>query len=296
MEIDAEGLALALEKLRQCPPEALQRCVPTLRKLLTNINEQPYNPKFRSVRLGNPAVAAALGEVPAAHDLLRAVGFVQEDQVLVLPTTARLARVSEALQGLSSVEFQQPPYGASAAAAPSPSDGHTPRTQGQSADTGPASGSSLATSSSSSSVSPSASTTPAEALLAQREVYEQIRAEKRRQLLLDGGDPGALRALPPEVLWQTLDPLLRILSNIMTQPQEPKFRLLRASNPTLRALVFSQPGAVAVLTQAGFVLEQGTDPGGDVLRLPEGADLTPAQRCVEELHQLRDETQAVLQA
>ena len=71
---------------------------------------------------------------------------------------------------------------------------------------------------------------------------QQIRAEKRRQLLLHGDDQ-ALRSSPPEVLVQTLDALLRVLGNLLANPQEPKYRLLRASNPTLRATVFSRPGA-----------------------------------------------------
>lgn len=63
------------------PPERLREGLEITKKLLTNIWTNPAEAKFRQVKKTNPAVQSRL--LPQCMDILRAVGFKDDDELLV---------------------------------------------------------------------------------------------------------------------------------------------------------------------------------------------------------------------
>ena len=76
-----------------------------------------------------------------------------------------------------------------------------------------------------------------------------------------------------------VETLTKMLTNITANPSEPKFRRIRASNPSFAAKVYSMTGAPELFTLAGFkdTVEEG------FLVLPDGADLALVQRAIDSL-------------
>ncbi|GIL78005.1 hypothetical protein Vretifemale_7458 [Volvox reticuliferus] len=59
------------------------------------------------------------------------------------------------------------------------------------------------------------------------------------------------------------DALLRVLSNVMTRPEENKFRQIRLSNPRVQETIVKVPGAVEFLEAAGFQMRFSPDDGSE---------------------------------
>mmetsp|Transcript_527 Transcript_527/g.1170 ORF Transcript_527/g.1170 Transcript_527/m.1170 type:complete len:275 (-) Transcript_527:95-919(-) len=76
-----------------------------------------------------------------------------------------------------------------------------------------------------------------------------------------------------------VETVTKMLTNITTNPSEPKFRKIRASNPGFAAKVYSMKGAPELFALAGFkdTVEEG------FLVLPEDADLALVQRALDAL-------------
>mmetsp|Transcript_14181 Transcript_14181/g.28542 ORF Transcript_14181/g.28542 Transcript_14181/m.28542 type:complete len:276 (-) Transcript_14181:58-885(-) len=73
--------------------------------------------------------------------------------------------------------------------------------------------------------------------------------------------------------------ITKMLSNVLTNPTEPKFRKIRSANPNFAAKVYSCSGAPAVFKLCGFkdTIEEG------FLVLPEAADLSLLQEALDQL-------------
>jgi len=63
--------------------------------------------------------------------------------------------------------------------------------------------------------------------------------------------------------------LLKIVLNVVCDPEEPKFRRLKVENPALKKGLWSDPGGVKTILQLGFILE----PSGEAYTLPPGVIL-----------------------
>merc|ERR1740139_1305398 len=76
-----------------------------------------------------------------------------------------------------------------------------------------------------------------------------------------------------------VETVTKMLTNITANPSEPKFRKIRASNPSFATKVYSCKGAPELLMLAGFkeTVEEG------FLVLPDGADLALVQRALDSL-------------
>jgi len=88
----------------------------------------------------------------------------------------------------------------------------------------------------------------------------------------------ALEALH-EMPWEKKEPaitlMLKLLQNVVSNPDNPKYRRLKRTNATLQAKIFSVPGCAELLMAAGFEPE-----GEEELVLPTGEDV---QWVVDEL-------------
>ena len=60
-------------------PEAGTLAFTTLQSMLQTLLDHPQEPKYKRVRLGNAKFQRAVGRFPPAMDLLRAVGFEEEE-------------------------------------------------------------------------------------------------------------------------------------------------------------------------------------------------------------------------
>merc|ERR1719161_2673583 len=78
-------LADTFKTLGAQPWEKQEECYKTLLKLLGNVVNNPGEAKFRSVKKGNEAMKAKVHDCPGGSDVLRAAGFVEEDEAFVLP-------------------------------------------------------------------------------------------------------------------------------------------------------------------------------------------------------------------
>ncbi|GLI63442.1 hypothetical protein VaNZ11_006333 [Volvox africanus] len=59
------------------------------------------------------------------------------------------------------------------------------------------------------------------------------------------------------------DALLRVLGNVMTKPEDNKFRQIRLSNPRVQETIVRVPGAVEFLEAAGFQMHFSPDDGSE---------------------------------
>ena len=74
----------------------------------------------------------------------------------------------------------------------------------------------------------------------------------------------------------THETLVKVISNIINSPAEPKYRKLRTTNDKIKALL-SAPGARQLLVGSGFAED------GDFLVVPEAADIAPLQCALDGL-------------
>lgn len=72
-------------------------------KLLKNVVREPGNEKFQKIRMGNPRIKEAIGDVIGGVELLECVGFrIQEEDgekwaTMGVPTQERIAVIQEAV-------------------------------------------------------------------------------------------------------------------------------------------------------------------------------------------------------
>ncbi|XP_021735029.1 LOW QUALITY PROTEIN: plant UBX domain-containing protein 2-like [Chenopodium quinoa] len=75
--------------------------VDVVMRLLRNIVKEPENPKFRKIRMGNPKIREAIGEVTGGIELLQEVGFELKEEggemwaVMDTPSEDRLLKIKE---------------------------------------------------------------------------------------------------------------------------------------------------------------------------------------------------------
>lgn len=86
----ADPLTDLQEALRQLPLDQAMDTLALIDKLTRNIVRSPSEAKFRKINLTNDKIRAAIGDVPNAIALMREMGWVQEDDSLVLPASVRL--------------------------------------------------------------------------------------------------------------------------------------------------------------------------------------------------------------
>jgi len=111
MEVDEDAdlaAALALSKAKDpvvadktmallgLPKAKQDASLTIITKLLQNLVKEPGNEKFRSVRLSNAKIKAAIGDIPEAKAVMLACGFVEQGENLVATSGAE-DKASEAL-------------------------------------------------------------------------------------------------------------------------------------------------------------------------------------------------------
>jgi len=81
LSTSADPVAAAAQIIPTAALNEVQRttCVSTLSKFVGNVKKNPAEPKYRKIRLTNKMVHERVVAVPGATDLLRAVGFTDED-------------------------------------------------------------------------------------------------------------------------------------------------------------------------------------------------------------------------
>lgn len=84
----------------------------TLNKLVGNVVAQPDNPKFRTIKLENPAIQKRVGKFPEAIEFLQVAGFRLQDSVLTMDEgDTCLPTLQSALESLDSA-LNNPFFGA----------------------------------------------------------------------------------------------------------------------------------------------------------------------------------------
>jgi PUB domain len=104
---------------------ALMRTIQTLHTILTNLQTDPDNPKFRSLRLSNPKVQKTIASSWGARQVLQLVGFrdesIHDEPHLVLaPHHQSFSRLPQALEVLESSLMPRSQPGFVAELAPTP--------------------------------------------------------------------------------------------------------------------------------------------------------------------------------
>jgi len=87
----ADSLSPLQQALRSLPLENAQEILDLLEKVTRNVVRNPGEEKFRRVKLTGAKMAAAVAEAPTMLDVLREMGWVQEEDCVVLPAVVRLA-------------------------------------------------------------------------------------------------------------------------------------------------------------------------------------------------------------
>mmetsp|Transcript_49150 Transcript_49150/g.114948 ORF Transcript_49150/g.114948 Transcript_49150/m.114948 type:complete len:629 (-) Transcript_49150:75-1961(-) len=93
--------------LATLPKPKLEKCLKIVTTLLQNLVKEPDNAKYRSVRLSNAKIQAAVVEVSEAMELMLACGFSKQEDQLVAGDGAE-AKAAEALESIlnATAEFQ----------------------------------------------------------------------------------------------------------------------------------------------------------------------------------------------
>jgi len=86
----AESLNPLQRALQSLPLEKAQDILDLLEKITRNVVRNPGEEKFRRVKLSGAKMAAAIAEAPAMLDVLTEMGWVSEEDCVVLPPTVRL--------------------------------------------------------------------------------------------------------------------------------------------------------------------------------------------------------------
>jgi len=82
--------------LKGLPLESAADCLEILEKLIRNIVRNPTEDKFRTIKLQNPKIAAAITNVPGAVDILSEMGFKKDEEGnMVLPADKKLVHETE---------------------------------------------------------------------------------------------------------------------------------------------------------------------------------------------------------
>jgi len=87
----ADALTPFQQAVRSLPADRAQEVLELLEKLTRNVVRNPGEEKFRSIKLSNPKIAAAVAEAPTLVDVLKEMGWTEEGEVLSLPSSVRLA-------------------------------------------------------------------------------------------------------------------------------------------------------------------------------------------------------------
>jgi hypothetical protein len=87
----ADKLTPLQEALRSLPLTEAAETLALIDKLTRNVVRNPGEAKFRKINLINEKIKKAITDVPNAVDILKEMGWEQEDDSLVLPATVRLA-------------------------------------------------------------------------------------------------------------------------------------------------------------------------------------------------------------
>eukprot|EP00928_Gymnodinium_smaydae_P081972 TRINITY_DN653_c0_g1_i2.p1 TRINITY_DN653_c0_g1~~TRINITY_DN653_c0_g1_i2.p1 ORF type:complete len:187 (-),score=65.76 TRINITY_DN653_c0_g1_i2:553-1113(-) len=93
------------EALRQLPLDKWEATLELIEKLTRNVVRNPSDDKFRRIKLTNPKIAAAITDVPNALALLKEMGWVQEGEELVLPSSVRLVHETEVVGIIDAKDF-----------------------------------------------------------------------------------------------------------------------------------------------------------------------------------------------
>lgn len=91
----ADKLTPLQQALRALPLDKAQETLELIEKLTRNVVRNPGEEKFRRINLSNPKISAAITDVPFAVDVLKEMGWVQEDDALLLPSSVHLAHERE---------------------------------------------------------------------------------------------------------------------------------------------------------------------------------------------------------
>lgn len=86
----AEKLTPLEKALRSMPLPQAECTLEILEKLCRNTAQAPAEEKFRRIKLTNEKIKAAVADVPGATDSLLEMGWVAEDEALVLPAGVKL--------------------------------------------------------------------------------------------------------------------------------------------------------------------------------------------------------------
>eukprot|EP00449_Zooxanthella_nutricula_P010378 CAMPEP_0198494690 /NCGR_PEP_ID=MMETSP1462-20131121/4768_1 /TAXON_ID=1333877 /ORGANISM="Brandtodinium nutriculum, Strain RCC3387" /LENGTH=251 /DNA_ID=CAMNT_0044223435 /DNA_START=91 /DNA_END=843 /DNA_ORIENTATION=- len=87
----ADSLTPLQQALRSLPLEHAQEILDLIEKLTRNVVRNPGEEKFRSVKLTNKTIAAAIEAAPTMVDVMQEMGWVRDGDCLVLPPSIRLA-------------------------------------------------------------------------------------------------------------------------------------------------------------------------------------------------------------
>lgn len=105
--MSSSKLSVGLSMLSDCATDGEFNAAATvLTKLLTNIVAAPAEPKYRTVRAGNPKIAAMLA-TRGVRAILVGVGFEEQDALLTLPAGAALDGIESALAAIGAQSQQR---------------------------------------------------------------------------------------------------------------------------------------------------------------------------------------------
>jgi len=87
----AEKQSPLQQALQSLPLEKAQEILDLLEKITRNVVRNPGEEKFRRVKLSGAKMAAFIAEAPTMLDVLKEMGWVEEEDCVVLPPSVRLA-------------------------------------------------------------------------------------------------------------------------------------------------------------------------------------------------------------
>lgn len=101
----ADALTPLQQALRALPLAQAQETLDMIEKLTRNVVRNPTEEKFKKIKLSNPKIAAAITDVPFAVDVLKEMGWVEEDDGLSLPATVRLVHEKEVVAIIDAKDY-----------------------------------------------------------------------------------------------------------------------------------------------------------------------------------------------
>lgn len=78
------------EALRSLPLELFEETLALLDKLTRNVVRNPSEAKFRKISLTNEKIKKTITDVPNAVEILKQMGWQQQEDFMILPETVRL--------------------------------------------------------------------------------------------------------------------------------------------------------------------------------------------------------------